>query len=156
MRRPSIHQGTYFLIVFILFTAPNTIAGDATIPMADVQIPVYSGGFDVTRRLADSLMISYRIALAYPAPELVAFYNGYFNRNGWIPSFETCQQRWYRNTPGNEWDASFLRELFASWEHPGLNLRAALRLSHQKQAGIWEDTIHVQARIDAQKHVDAD
>ena len=106
-----------------------------TDPYSTVIIPIYKGGhnfhkfFDAT---TETKSIRYYVQTDYPPTDVLEFYDAFFNGSGWHPSFEICQRNWEdliikeTGTAG-----SFLRQLFASWEHSELNLKAELWITYE-------------------------
>ncbi len=74
-------------------------------------------------------------------------YDSYFNGAGWISSFEIRQRHWDDSADGQSKDAFPLKQMYASWEHPELDLKIVLWLKHDPTEKQVRDVVKVECRL---------
>ena len=97
------------------------------------EIPIFEGGYNIEKKMNPSIgtkAIIYNVQIKYPAAEIIEFYDSYLNGRGWISSFEICQRHWADSADDTEYGDLPARNMFVSWQHPGLNLKLELWLKH--------------------------
>ena len=121
-----------YLSVCVLLSFPVAISAE-TDPYPNVIIPIFKGGYNLKRFFdtpRKTKSIHYYVQTGFPPAELLEFYDRYFNGNGWQPSFEVCQRNWEDLSKEKQTSGLLLRQLFASWGHPELNIKAILWLTY--------------------------
>jgi len=115
-----------------------------------IEIPIFHNGYDIKKerdRSGGTKSISYRVQKRFPAAEVLEFYDSYFNARGWRSSFEICQRHWDRIPGGSNAGGPSGKQLFTSWEHPELNLKAVLRLEYEMVNERWRGELAVRCRL---------
>ena len=114
------------------------------------EIPVFRGGYDITRASdlsRETKSITYRVQTKYPAAEIIEFYDSYLNGRGWISSFEICQRHWADSDGDPEYSGLREKQMFVSWQHPGLNLKLVLWLKHGLTTTLRSEEVIVEGRL---------
>ena len=125
-------------------------SGVAADIFSSIEIPVFHNGYHLKKEVdytSGTKSISYRVQKAFPAADVLEFYDSYFNASGWRSSFEICQRHWDRLIDETKPGGVFGKQLFASWEHPKLNLTAVLRLEYEMVNEKWRDELAVRCRL---------
>ena len=91
--------------------------------------------------------VSYLVQAKFPAAEVIEFYDAYFNAKGLRPSFEICQRHWDRLPDETTAGGATGKQLFTSWEHPVLHLKAVLRLEYEMVNEKWGDDLIVRCQL---------
>lgn len=133
----------------IHFTYSNS-DGSAPDPYPAFVIPVYQGGYDIRKNVnpaGSSKTVNYSVQLKPPAAEIIEFYDSFFNGAGWISSFEICQRHWDDSADGKSIDAFPLKQMYASWEHPELDLKVVLWLKHDPMEKQVRDVVKVECSL---------
>jgi hypothetical protein len=103
-------------------------------PYPEVIIPIFQGGYKLQEYFVaskETKSIRYYVQTGTPPTEVLEFYDAYFNGRGWQSSFETCQRNWEDLNEGTKAAGPPLKQLFASWVHSELNLKAVLLLTYE-------------------------
>jgi len=103
-------------------------------PHPTIEIPIFQGGYNVEKLFdasKETKSVTYQIQTTNPPAEVLEFYDAYFNGIGWRSSFEICQRNWEDLSDRTKTTAPITRQLFASWEHAELNLKAVLWLTYE-------------------------
>ena len=114
------------------------------------EIPIFNNGYDITKDIdhgGETQSTSYRVQAKFPAAEVLELYDTYFNAEGWRPSFEICQRHWERLPDTTKTDGDTGTQLFTSWEHPGFNLRAVLRLEYREGNEKFRNELAVRCQL---------
>ncbi len=133
--------------IHLTYSISGSSAGD---PYPAFEIPVFQGGYNIKRDFnpaGESKTVTYRVQLKPPAVEIIEFYDSYFNGNGWISSFEICQRHWDAPADITIKDATPVKQMFASWEHPDLDLKVVLWLKHDLANKQGQDEVKVECRL---------
>ena len=149
MRRIPKFISFLFLVACLKLTLslPNGLAADL---LPSIDIPVFLNGDHIKKEIDPSSAtksISYRVQAKFSAEEVLEFYDSYFNANGWRPSFEICQRHWDRLPAEANADGLSGKQLFTSWEHPVLHLKAVLRLEYEMVNEKWGDELVVRCQL---------
>jgi hypothetical protein len=115
-----------------------------------IEIPVFHNGYHVKKevdRSRKTKSISYRVQKKFPAPEVLEFYDAYFNTNGWRASFEICQRHWDILPDETKSGGHTGKQLFASWEHPEFDLIAILRFEYTMVNENSRDELAVKCQL---------
>lgn len=146
--------GTKFVIFLFLvaclkltLSLPNGLAADL---LPSIEIPVFLNGVHIKKeidRSSATKSISYRVQTEFSAAEVLEFYDSYFNANGWRPSFEICQRHWDHLPDETNKGGPSGKQLFTSWEHPKLHLKAVLRLEYEMVNEKWGDELVVRCLL---------
>ena len=149
MRRRSKFISFLFLVACLKLTLylPNGLAADL---LPSIEIPVFLNGDHIKKeidRSSATKSISYRVQAKFSAEEVLEFYDSYFNANGWRPSFEICQRHWDRLPDETNAGGPSGKQLFTSWEHPVLYLKAVLRLEYEMVNEKWRDELVVRCQL---------
>jgi hypothetical protein len=104
------------------------------------MLPVFPNGIDLRSSVDDAAgveSVAYRLHAAYPATEVVDFYNTWFYGNGWIPAHEECQRSWLREPAVENPEALPTWRYIASWINPqhDLSARVVLEYEEPKKSG---------------------
>ena len=114
------------------------------------EIPIFSGGYHVSRYLDDSkqtVTVNCRVRTIHPAAEVLELYDKYFNGKSWISSFETCQRNWADLGETANKSKSAVRLVVASWDHAGSNRKVLLWIRHEWQSDQRQDEVVVEYRV---------
>ena len=124
--------------------------GSTSDPYPAFNIPIYQGGYNVIKKFnsaGGSKTVNYSVQLKPPAAEIIEFYDSYFNGAGWISSFEICQRHWDDSAGGKSLDATPLKQMYASWEHPELDFKIVLWLRHNPTEKQVQNVVKVECRL---------
>jgi hypothetical protein len=138
-----------YLLAGICLTGSISNSSQADTDLS-IEIPVFQGGYDIKRESnpsAGTQSITYRVGIAYPAAEIIEFYDSYFNGRGWISSFEICQRHWAESDDKPKYSGLAARQMFVSWQHPALNLKLVLWLKHGLADHQRPDEVLVEGRL---------
>jgi hypothetical protein len=133
--------------IHLTYATPGSSAGD---PYPAFEIPVFQGGYNIKKDFnpaGGSKTVTYSIQLKSPAAEIIEFYDSYFNGKGWISSFEICQRHWDAPADQTINDAPPVKQMFASWEHPDLDLKVVLWLKHDLANKQGQNDVKVECRL---------
>ena len=114
-RKPEL-----ILLLFGLLCAAVTSSvanSSPTDPFPAIEIPIFDNGYQVKAVLDDvkkKKSITYLVQSEHPPAEILEFYDAYFNANGWIPFFETCQRNWSAVVSNTKTANPSARQLFAA------------------------------------------
>jgi hypothetical protein len=149
MRRRSKFISFLFLVACLKLSLslPNGLAADL---LPSIDIPVFLNGVHIKKeidRSSATKSISYRLQTKFSAAEVLEFYDSYFNAKGWRPSFEICQRHWARLPDEKKSGGPSVKQLFTSWEHPKLHLKAVLRLEYEMINKKWGDELVVRCQL---------
>lgn len=141
----------YFLCLvgIILFGMSGAQSAEID-PYPTVIIPIFDGGYNFQKYLdasKETKSIRYYVQTGYPPAEVLEFYDAYFNGKGWRSSFEICQRNWEDLGQGKKTAGLPLRQLFASWDHPELNVTAVLWLTSEMSNNGRQSKVDVQFRL---------
>lgn len=131
-------------------------SGSTSDPYPAFDIPIYQGGYNIIKKFnpADgSNIVNYSVRLKPPAAEIIEFYDSYFNGAGWISSFEICQRHWDDLADGKSTDTFPLKQMYASWEQPELDLKVVLWLRHDPTKQPVRDVVTVECRLQKKTEV---
>jgi hypothetical protein len=150
----KIKLKSVFTVMLILLGGIHltySISGGSTSdPHPAFDIPIYQGGYNIIKKFnsaGGSKTVNYSVQLKPPAAEIIEFYDSYFNGAGWISSFEICQRHWDDSADGNSMGAFPLKQMYASWEHPELDLKIVLWLKHDPTGKQVRDVVKVECRL---------
>ena len=121
-----------------------------TDPYPTFMLPIYKGGYNLQKFFDTSKKtksIRYYVLTEQPPTDVLEFYDAFFNGSDWYPSFEICQRNWEDLGKETETARPFSRQLFASWEHPELNLKAELWLTYEMTAKGTQNEVRVKCRL---------
>ena len=137
------------MLIFVLFCIAATgftANSSQTDPFPAIEIPVFDKGYQV-KAVIDGTekkkSITSVVQSEHPPAEILELYDAYFNANGWIPSFETCQRNWGDVTSNTKPTDLSAKQLFASWTHAQLNLKADLWIRYEKMVNQHYDEVTV-------------
>ena len=145
----SVFTGMLILLGGIHLTYSISV-GSTPDPYPAFDIPIYQGGYNITKNFnpaGGSKTVNYSVQSKPPAAEIIEFYDSYFNGAGWISSFEICQRHWDDSADGKSKDAFTLKQMYASWEHPELDLKIVLWLKHDPTEIQVRDVVKVECRL---------
>ncbi len=96
-----------------------------------VSVPVYPGAMSVQRNY--SLQVSYDLTIAYPATELVNFYDRELKRLGFEPFVDDSigQRTWKSFKDGTVPGEPLVHQFMAGWQNSSRNTRYLLSLRYQ-------------------------
>lgn len=121
-----------------------------TDPYPTLILPIYEGGYNLQKFFdasKETKSIRYYLQTDHPPTDVLEFYDAFFNGSGWRPSFEICQRNWEDLSKETETTGLFQRQLFASWEHPELNLKAELWLTYEMTDKGPQNEVSVKCRL---------
>ena len=147
----SIPIAFSILCLFGVSHPSSALAGETTESyQARFEIPIFKGAYHIQTD-ADPVSgfdaIRYRVRLKPPAAEIIEFYDSYFNANGWISSFEICQRHWDNSHDQSAGSEPLMQQMYASWEHPDLDLKFVLWLKYDLAATHGAEEIAVDGRL---------
>ncbi|MGD8991103.1 MAG: hypothetical protein PVI00_06555 [Desulfobacterales bacterium] len=141
----------YPSILFVCVHLNPTISSSSQIdPHPTIKIPIFEGGYNVEELFnaaRETKSVTYRVQANNPPTEVLEFYDAYFNGRGWRSAFETCQRNWEDSHGGKKGAQSIFRQLYAAWAHPGINLKAVLRLSYEAENNVSYNEVVVQFQL---------
>jgi hypothetical protein len=146
-------RSKFFSLLFLVACLNVTLSlsnGLAADLLPSIDIPVFFNGDHIKKEIDPSSAtksISYRVQAKFSAEEVLEFYDSYFNANGWRPSFEICQRHWDHLPDEPNKGGPFGKQLFTSWEHPELHLKAVLRLEYEMVNEKWGDELVVRCQL---------
>ena len=139
------------LSVLLCTAATNSIASDSQMdPFPVVEFPVFYNGYQVKEFFDNSKKmksIIYQVQTVHPPTEILEFYDAYFNANGWMPSFETCQRNWIDVTSNTKIANPSAKQIFAAWTHAELNLKADLWIRYENMVNQRHDEVTVKCLL---------
>lgn len=115
-----------------------------------VKIPLFKGSYNLQEYVDasnETESVTYRVQTNHPPTEVLEFYDAYFNGEGWRSSFEICQRNWEALGDRTKTAKPIARQLFASWEHAELNLRAVLWLHYEMADNQRQNEVVVKCQI---------
>ena len=124
--------------------------GSAADAYPAVEMPIFQGGYDIKKSSGPagrSKTLSYRVKITSPAAGIIEFYDSYFNGRGWISSFEICQRHWDVPAHNPATDTPPVKRMFASWIHPGFELKVVLWLKQDISKKHNIDEVNVECRL---------
>lgn len=141
----------YLLTLVACIHLSHSISESSAIdPHPTIKIPVYHGGYNVEKfydASKETKSVTYQIQTTHPPAEVLEFYDTYFNGSGWRSSFETCQRNWEGLADRPRAGVSLVRQLYASWEHPEMNLKAVLWLTYEADNKASQNEVVVKCQI---------
>ena len=135
--------GCFLLIVW----AANSAETD---PYPTFILPIYKDGYNLQKSFdtsKETKSIRYFFRTDQPPTDVLEFYDTFFNGSGWYPSFEICQRNWDALGKETGTTGSVSRQLFASWDHPELDLKAELWLTYEMIAKGAQNEVRVKCRL---------
>ncbi|MGD2184928.1 MAG: hypothetical protein PVI71_02320 [Desulfobacterales bacterium] len=125
----------YVLFLLVCIHLGHSISGSsAQDPYPTIEIPIFNGGYNLQNFFdasEETKSVTYQLQTNNPPTEVLEFYDAYFNGRGWRSSFETCQRNWEDLSDEPRRGVPLVRQLYASWAHHALNLRAVLWLTYE-------------------------
>jgi hypothetical protein len=125
----------YLLSFIACIHLSHSISGSSELdPHQTIEIPIFHGGYKVQKIVdasKETKAVTYQIQTNHPPADVLEFYDAHFTGRGWRPSFEICQRNWEDIRKGTKTGGPLLRQLFASWEHTELDLKAVLWLTYE-------------------------
>lgn len=119
-------------------------------PHPFVKIPLFKGSYNLQEyfdAFNETKSVTYRVQTNNPPTEVLEFYDAYFNGRGWRSSFETCQRIWEDLGDRTITAEPVTRQLFASWEHAELNLKAVLWLQYEMADNEGQNEVVVKCQL---------
>jgi hypothetical protein len=145
----------YLLSLVACIHLSHSISGSSAIdPHPTIEIPIYRGGYNVEKFYnfsKETKSVRYQIHTNHPPAEVLEFYDAYFNGSGWRSSFETCQRNWEGLADEPRTGVPLVRQLYASWEHPEMNLKAVLWLTYEAGNNASQNEAVVKCQLQAKK-----
>ena len=132
---------------YLAYTASDSLAAD---PFLAFEMPIFQGGYDIKKNsdpAGRSKTLSYRVKISSPTTEIIEFYDAYFNGRGWISSFEICQRHWDVPADIPAINTPPVKRMFASWTHPGFDLKVVLWLRQDLAKKQNIDEVNVECRL---------
>jgi hypothetical protein len=123
-----------FPLLVGLFLSHSISSSSEIDPHPAIEIPIFREGYNVEKfydSSKETKSVTYQIQTTNPPAEVLEFYDAYFNGSGWRSAFEICQRNWEGLADGPRTGVAHFRQLFASWEHPEMNLKAVLWLTYE-------------------------
>lgn len=140
-----------FLSVIVCMCLSLAVANSAEIdPYPAIKIPIFEGGYNLQKYMdtaKETKSIHYYVRTGYPPAQLLEFYDAFFNGSGWRSSFETCQRNWEGLVDGPRTGVAPVRQLYASWDHPDLKLKAVLWLTYELGKKERQTEVFVKCRL---------
>lgn len=140
----------FFLLLICLVLSDSISSGSERDPHPAIQIPIFEGGYNLNKLFdtaRETKFITYKVQTNNPPTEVLEFYDAYFNGNGWQSAFEICQRNWEHSGDGKKRAEPIFRQLFASWAHPGKNLKTVLWLTYEAENNVSQNEVVVQLRL---------
>lgn len=141
----------YLLSLIICIHLSYSISSSSAIdPHPTIEIPIFQGGYNVEKLFdasKETKSITYQIQTTNPPAEVLEFYDAYFNGLGWRSSFEICQRNWEDLGSGEKTVEPIVRQLYASWAHAELNLKAVLWLQYEMVDNERQNEVAVKCQL---------
>lgn len=141
----------YSLILLVCVHFSPTLASSSQIdPLESIEIPIFHGGYKLEEQFDASneiKSVTYRVQANNPPTEVLEFYDAYFNGRGWRSAFEICQRNWEHSGDGKKRAKPIFRQLFASWAHPEMNIKAFLWLTYEERHAGSQNEVVVQCQL---------
>lgn len=141
----------YLLSLIICIHLSYSISGSSALdPHPTIEIPIFHGGYNIEKIFDASKAtksVTYKIQTKNPPTEVLEFYDAHFNGSGWRSSFEICQRNWEDLSDRTKTAAPIARQLFASWEHAELNLKAVLWLQYEMVDNERQNEVAIKCQL---------
>lgn len=132
-----------------LILSSMSIANSRVDPYPNIEIPILPGSYEI-RKIVDqpqgTKSLNYLVHTAYPANEVLKFYESRLKKAGFVPSLARQKQQWESfiddTRGGNK-----VRQLLASWVNPHLKAEAFLALRYTEIGNTWTDELHIICQI---------
>ncbi len=139
-----------FILLICVHLSPTLSSSSPLDPHPTIKIPIFQGGYNLEEYFDASneiKSVTYRVQANNPPTEVLEFYDAYFNGSGWRSAFETCQRNWENSHDGKKRAEPIFRQLYASWAHPGKNLKAVLWLTYAAKNNASQNEVVVQFQL---------
>ena len=140
----------FSILIICVYSSPTISSSSQIDPQPTNEIPIFQGGYKLEEHFdaANEIRsVTYRVQADNPPTEVLEFYDAYFNGRGWRSAFETCQRNWENSHDGPKRAEPILRQLYASWAHPGKSLRAVLWLTYAAENNASQNEVVVRLQL---------
>jgi hypothetical protein len=149
MQMKPLHKLLFIGISSLLIISPMSNANSEVDPYPNIEIPMLQGSYKVkmfVNQPKGTKSLNYFIKTAYPANEVLQFYELKLKEAGFLPSLAKQKRQWESFIDDTN-KGNTVRQLLASWINPNLKAEAFLALRYTEVGKKWTNELHIICQI---------